>query len=111
MSKLSIRWGIVIAALVTLALPATALPAPQSSEPCANVSISLSPPVVPRGRHGHGCRFDRELFYRTPALHDQIRADHSLYARGAALLPGHVRSGSVILCELLFPHTVVLLPR
>jgi hypothetical protein len=49
MSKISIRWGIVIAALVTLALPATALPAPQSSEPCANVSISLSPAVVARG--------------------------------------------------------------
>ncbi|HEX5735747.1 MAG TPA: hypothetical protein VF131_23165 [Blastocatellia bacterium] len=47
MSKISFRWIIVIAALVTLAMPATALP--QTSEPCANVSISLSPPVVARG--------------------------------------------------------------
>jgi hypothetical protein len=49
MSKISIKWGIVIAALVTLALPSTALPAPQTAEPCANVSVSLSPPVVARG--------------------------------------------------------------
>jgi len=49
MSKISIKWSIVIAALVTLALPAPALPAPQSSQPCANVSISLAPPVVARG--------------------------------------------------------------
>ena len=49
MSKISIRWSIVIVALVTLVLPAPGLPAPQSSEPCANVSISLAPPVVARG--------------------------------------------------------------
>jgi hypothetical protein len=49
MFKNSIRWSIVIAALAILALPGTALPAPQSSEPCANVSVSLAPPVVARG--------------------------------------------------------------
>jgi hypothetical protein len=48
MSKISIKWAFVMAAVLTLALPSTSLRA-QSSAPCANVSVSLAPPVVARG--------------------------------------------------------------
>lgn len=49
MSKISIKWAIFMAAVLTLALPTPTLTAPQSSAPCANVSVSLAPPVVARG--------------------------------------------------------------
>jgi hypothetical protein len=48
MYKVSTKWMVALAAIVGLLMPATALPA-QSSQPCANVSVSIAPAVVERG--------------------------------------------------------------
>jgi hypothetical protein len=48
MSKVKMRWIVMVAALAILMTPATALPA-QSSAPCADVAVSVDPTVAALG--------------------------------------------------------------